>query len=133
MNLIKRYFSGHKRPGGISDLLVLAFPMMVSTAADGVMTFTDRLFLARLGPDHMNAALGGGLTYQMLTFFFIGLTGYSTALVAQYFGAKKYEKSPQASFQALLIAFFAWPVIMLLQPFVSSLFGVVDLPVNQVG
>lgn len=133
MSIFKRYFSGYKKPGGISDLLLIAFPMMVSTACDGVMTFTDRLFLARLGTDQMNAALGGGLTYQMLTFFFIGLTGYSTALVAQYYGARKFEKSPQAAFQALLIALLAWPVIVAVRPLVGSLFSVVDLPVNQVG
>ncbi len=133
MSILKKYFSGYNKPGGIRDLLTIAFPMMVSTACDGVMTFTDRLFLARVSPDHMNAALGGGLTYQMLTFFFIGLAGYSTALVAQYYGAGKFEKSPQAAFQALLIALIAWPVIMLVQPLVSSLFLMVDLPVNQVG
>lgn len=133
MSFVKQYFSGYKKPGGIGDLLLIAFPMMISTACDGVMTFTDRLFLARLGTDQMNAALGGGLTYQMLTFFFIGLTGYSTALVAQYYGARKFEKSPQAAFQALLIAVLAWPIIILVRPFVSSLFSVADLPVNQVG
>ena len=133
MNLIKRYFSGHKRPGGISDLLVLAFPMMVSTAADGVMTFTDRLFLARLGPDQMNAALGGGLTFQMLTFFFIGLSGYSTALVAQYYGAGKLTKAPKVTFQAVLVVLLAWPFINALNPLVNHIFMNANLPVNQVG
>lgn len=133
MSFVKWYVSGYRKPGGIYDLLVIAFPMMISTACDGIMTFTDRLFLARLSSDHMNAALGGGLTYQMLTFFFIGLTGYSTALVAQYYGARKYKKSPQATFQALLIALSAWPVIVLLRPLIGHLFTVVDLPVNQVG
>ncbi len=74
-------------------MLVMALPMIISTACDGVMTFTDRLFLARLGSEHMNAAMGGGVTMQMLMFFFIGLTGYSTALVAQYFGAGQKENS----------------------------------------
>lgn len=133
MNLVKRYFSGYKRPGGINDLLVLAFPMMVSTASDGVMTFTDRLFLARLGPDQMNAALGGGLTFQMLTFFFIGLSGYSTALVAQYYGAGKLTKAPKVTFQAILVVLLAWPFINALNPLVNHIFLNANLPVNQVG
>lgn len=133
MNLIQRYFSGYKRPGGIRELLVLALPMMVSTASDGVMTFTDRLFLARLGPDAMNAALGGGLTFQMLTFFFIGMSGYSTALVAQYFGAGKLTKAPKVTFQAMMVVLLAWPFINALNPLVNHIFLHAHLPVGQVG
>lgn len=114
-------------------MLVLALPMMVSTASDGVMTFTDRLFLARLGPDEMNAALGGGLTFQMLTFFFIGLSGYSTALAAQYFGAGKLTKAPKVTFQAILIVLLAWPFINALNPLVNHIFLNTNLPVGQVG
>ena len=114
MSLLKHYFADYKKPGGINDLLAMAFPMMVSTACDGVMTFTDRLFLARVGSEQMNAALGGGLTYQMMTFFFIGLTGYSTALVAQYYGARKFQDAPKAAFQAILLTIVAWPIILML-------------------
>jgi len=42
------------------------------------MTFTDRLFLAKVGSEQMNASLAGGVALQMLTFFFIGLIGYTT-------------------------------------------------------
>jgi MATE family multidrug resistance protein len=34
--------------------------MVVSQASETVMVFTDRLFLSRLGPVSMNAAMGGG-------------------------------------------------------------------------
>ena len=90
---VKKYFSGYHEPGGIRELLILALPMIISTASDGIMTFTDRLFLARVGSEQMNAAMGGGVAVQMLMFFFIGLTGYSTALVAQYYGANENSNS----------------------------------------
>ncbi|MDD4921170.1 MAG: MATE family efflux transporter [Bacteroidales bacterium] len=128
----KYFISGYNKPGGIRDLLDIAFPMMISTACDGVMTFTDRLFLARLGSEQMNAALGGGITYQMLMFFFVGLTGYSTALVAQYYGAGQWKNSPRASFQAILVTLAAWPVILLLKPLAVSFYYTMDIPVNQV-
>ena len=35
----------------------------------------------------MNAAMSGGLTSFMMTTFFMGLFGYTTALVAQFLGA----------------------------------------------
>ena len=132
MTILKRYFSGYNKLGGPKDLLTIAFPMMISTACDGVMTFTDRLFLARTGSDQMNAALGGGISYQMLIFFFIGLTGYSTALVAQYAGAKEFGNSSKASFQAILITLIAWPVLLILKPLVISFYYKMNLPAGQI-
>ena len=73
--------------GGVRELLAIALPMVVSHACETAMTFTDRLFLSRLGPEQMNAAMAGGLTCFMTMTFFLGLTGYTTALVAQYLGA----------------------------------------------
>jgi len=132
MKILKNYFSDYEKAGGIKDLLTIAFPMMISTACDGVMTFTDRLFLARVGSEQMNAAMGGGVTYQMLIFFFVGLTGYSTALVAQYYGAGKWTNSSRAAFQAILVTIAAWPVILIIKPLIVSFFYTMDLPVGQV-
>ncbi len=69
MTFFKKYFSNYHEPGGIKEVLILALPMIIATACDGVMTFTDRLFLARVGSEQMNAAMGGGVTMQMLMFF----------------------------------------------------------------
>lgn len=100
-------------PGGIRELLVLALPMIISTACDGIMIFTDRLMLSRVDSANMNAAMSGGIAIQVSMFFFIGLTGYSTALVAQYFGAGQKRKSSTAAFQALILASVAYPFIIL--------------------
>ncbi|MGV8090355.1 MAG: MATE family efflux transporter [Mangrovibacterium sp.] len=132
MTLLKKYFLGYHDPGGIRELLVIALPMIISTACDGVMTFTDRLFLARVDSVQMNAAMGGGVAMQMLIFFFVGLTGYSTALVAQYFGAGEKHNSTKAAFQAILITLFAWPVVLLLKPLVIEFFYFMKLPESQI-
>jgi len=132
MSLVKKYFSGYHEPGGIKELLILAFPMVISTACDGIMTFTDRLFLSRVGPEQMNAALGGGVTMQMLTFFFVGLTGYSTALVAQYLGAGEKQNTTKAAFQAILVTIVAWPVILLLKPLTIAYFHFMEISENQI-
>ncbi|MGL4369723.1 MAG: MATE family efflux transporter, partial [Spirochaetota bacterium] len=114
------------RPGGIHEILAIALPMVISTACDGVMTFTDRLMLARLGSEYMNAAMTGGISMQVSMFFFIGLTGYSTALVAQYLGSGRKELSAVAAFQAFLLVLVSYPVIILwLKPaaMISSYMG----------
>jgi MATE family multidrug resistance protein len=132
MTLLKRYFAGYRSPGGIRELLIIALPMIISTACDGVMTFTDRLFLARIAPEQMNAAMGGGVALQMLMFFFVGLTGYSTALVAQYFGAGEKHNSTRAAFQAILVTLFAWPVVLAAKPLLIDFFYLMRLPESQI-
>ena len=129
----KTFFRNYHRPGGVKELLVLSLPMIISMACDGIMVFTDRLFLARVDSVQMNAVLGGGIALEVLLFFFIGLTGYSTALVAQYYGAAEKQNAPKATFQAMLIALLAWPIILLLKPVVISFFYLMHIPLSQVG
>ena len=104
--------------GGVRELLAIAVPMVVSHACDTVMTFTDRVFLSWLGPDEMNAAMSGGLTSFMMMTFFMGLIGYTTALVAQYLGAGKKDRCALATSQALIICLAAYPLILLARPLV---------------
>ena len=80
--------------GGMRETLYIALPMVLSMSFDTLMTFVDRLYLSRLGSEQMNAALAGGLAQFMLQTFFIGLTGYTTALTAQNLGAGQYLKKP---------------------------------------
>jgi MATE family multidrug resistance protein len=127
-NFLKRHCDG---PGGIREMLVIALPMVVSSACGTVMIFTDRLFLSRLGSEQMSAAMGGGLTSFMLTTFVIGLTGYSTALVAQYLGAGRKERCPAATTQALIICLLAYPVILACRPVGLWLFEAMKIPAEQ--
>ncbi|MBW6457940.1 MAG: hypothetical protein K0B52_02140, partial [FCB group bacterium] len=108
---------GHT-PGGIREMLFIALPMVISYASDTVMTFTDRMFLSRLGPEIMNAAMSGGMTVMMMTAFFLGLIGYSTALVAQYLGAKRENTCPVVTTQAFLLILIAYPLILALKPLI---------------
>jgi MATE family multidrug resistance protein len=128
---LKNLFYLKPGKGGVAEMLAIALPMIVSTACDGVMTFTDRLFLSRLGSEQMNAAMGGGVAMQMMMFFFIGLTGYTTALVAQYYGSGQKKMSGVASFQAILIALVAYPVILICRPLSLHFFNFMHVPEAQ--
>jgi len=119
------------RPGGIREMLAIALPMVVSHACDTVMTFTDRLFLSRLGAEQMSAAMAGGLTCFMMMTFFLGLTGYTTAMVAQYFGAGRKARCAVAVTQAVLIAILAYPIILAARPLAYVLFQVADISPEQ--
>ncbi|MBN2483976.1 MAG: MATE family efflux transporter [Candidatus Omnitrophica bacterium] len=113
--------------GSIREMVAISLPMVVSHACYTVMTFTDRIFLSRLGPEVMSAAMAGGLTAFMMMTFFVGLTGYATALVAQYLGAGYKQKCAVTITQSLIIAVIAWPVIVWCRPLAYRLFDMVGI------
>ncbi|MCE5324524.1 MATE family efflux transporter [bacterium] len=120
-------------PGSVRELLVIALPMMASSVCDTVMTFTDRLFLSKLGSSQMNAALGGGMTSFMLMTFFIGLIGYSTALIGQYYGAGRKNNCAIVVTQAAVIALVAYPIILLIAPLAKASFRSFGIASEQLG
>jgi MATE family multidrug resistance protein len=111
--------------------LAIALPMVVSAACDTLMMFVDRLFLSRLGPEHMSAAMGGGMTCFMFMTFFIGLIGYANPLVAQHLGSGQPRRCSAAVAQALLVAALAYPLILLCIPLGRLLFQVSNVPEAQ--
>ena len=129
---MKRFLSNYNGKGGVAEMLAIALPMIISTACDGVMTFTDRLFLAKIGPEQMNAAMGGGVMMQTMMFFFVGLVGYSTALTAQYYGSGKKELATVTAFQASIVVAVSYPIIMGLVPCAKYLFTVMEVPATQI-
>jgi len=124
----RKHFSGK---AGITELLVIAFPMVVSQACDTIMMFTDRLFLSHLSAIHMAATMTGGLTAFIFMTFALGLTGYSAAIVAQYFGAGRKEKCGVVISQAIIIALIAYPIIVSCIPIGHWLFELTGQSVTQ--
>ncbi|MFA6636405.1 MAG: MATE family efflux transporter [Candidatus Omnitrophota bacterium] len=116
-----------REKGGIKEMIDIAMPMVISQACYTAMTFTDRVFLSRLGPETMNAAMVGGLTVFMMMTFFLGLTGYATAVIAQYLGAGRKDRCAVVLTQAVMISFFSFPVIFLCRPFAHRLFDVMGV------
>ncbi len=106
----------------LQRLLSIALPMVVSQASDSIMMFVDRMFLSRVGAVHLAASMAGGLTTFSLSSFFIGTVGYVTAIVAQYYGAKRYKLCGEATFQSILIALACYPVLLGLSPLVRYFF-----------
>ena len=79
--------AGRPAAGGLREMLAIALPMVgFPGLRDGADFYRSPVPVsARIGTDERRH--GRGLTSFMLMTFFIGLTGYATALVAQYLGA----------------------------------------------
>ena len=80
-----RLLKALKGRGGITPMLRIAFPLMVSTSTEAMLMFIDQLYLKQVSAKAMNACLSSGFTSFAFVSFFIGIIGFSTALVAQYF------------------------------------------------
>jgi multidrug resistance protein, MATE family len=119
------------KEGGMAEMIAISLPMVVSSACDTVMVFTDRLFLARLDPELMNAVMAGGLASFVMGSFFVGLLGYTTALVAQHLGAGRKRDCAVVATQALFFAALAYPLILLARPLAYEGMARMGLPEEQ--
>tara|TARA_B100000809_G_scaffold71180_1_gene68782 strand:- start:466 stop:1845 length:1380 start_codon:yes stop_codon:yes gene_type:complete len=97
----------------------IAFPIIISNASHTVMLFVDRLFLSRLGKQELAAAMSGGLSSHVLCSFFVGLIGYVSALVAQYYGAKKPRMCGIAIIQAFYLGIISYPILICFIPIIK--------------
>jgi len=117
MNGLRQRLQRHvEGDGGIRQLLGIALPMFVSQAADTLMMFVSRFFLARLGREHMAAAMTGGLTAFMTYTFFMGVIGYGNALVAQYLGSGRRRQCGLAAAQGFVLVLLSYPLVLLVRP-----------------
>ncbi|WP_240946432.1 MATE family efflux transporter [Pseudomaricurvus alkylphenolicus] len=116
----------------MAQLVTLAAPMVISQGTFAVMVFTDRYFLSLIGPTHVAAALGGGVAAMCCLSLFLGWLSYGNALVARFFGARQWSQCPKVLTQALLIAMFSWPLVLLAGWGVYHLFDTMGHDAQQV-
>jgi MATE family multidrug resistance protein len=112
-----------QRPGGLREVLLLSFPMVISTASTTVLQFTDRLFLTQYSQDALAAALpAGALQWTMMSFAF-GVAMYCNTFVAQYHGAERPRRIGLAVWQGILLGVMATPLLLATIPIAPSVFA----------
>ena len=107
----------------LGRILRIAVPVVISRASYTAMLFVDRLFLSRVGKHELAAAMSGGLTSFVLSSFFVGLVGYVTALVAQYYGADRKNMCTRATAQAFYLSIASYPILLACMPFIQYVFS----------
>lgn len=94
--------------GSIRELWSVSLPLMISTLASLFMIFTDRLFLAHYSIETLNASVNSGTLAWALMAGFGMITAMSEVFVAQYNGAKKYNKLGIPVWQMIWFALFSF-------------------------
>lgn len=103
-------------PGGMRELVVTAYPLILSTASSTVMQFVNRVFLAHYGPDELAACVPAGLLAFVFACFFFGTVSYTNAFVAQYHGRAKSASVSVAVWQGVWLAIAAGLAMLALTP-----------------
>ena len=97
-------------------MMDIALPLMISTSTVAMLMFIDRLYLKHVSAEAMNACLSGGFTSFAFSSFFIGIIGFSTALVAQYLGAGRLPNCPKVLTQTIIFSCLSTPILLILIP-----------------
>ena len=110
---------------GYKEILVLALPLIISTASWSIQHFVDRMFLAWYSPEAIAAALPAGMLNFTILSLFIGTAGYVSTFASQYYGAERYDRIGPSVWQGIYIAAGASLVFIMLYPFAGAVFGLV--------
>jgi MATE family multidrug resistance protein len=94
-------------------LLALAIPVVLSELGWMTMTIVDLIMVGRLGPDAIGAVGLGNAIYYAPSLFGIGLLLGLDTLVAQSWGARRYDDCHRSLAQAIYIAAACTPALML--------------------
>jgi len=113
------------RPAGYREVLVIAIPLILSTATWSVQHFVDRMFLTWYSPEAIAAALPAGMLHFSMVSIFMGTAGYVSTFVAQYFGAGRYERIGPALWQGIYISLIGGLLILCSIPFAEPAFRLV--------
>lgn len=102
--------------GSYRELLLIAYPLILSTASATIMQFINRLFLAHYSPETLAACVPGGMLSFTFLCFFIGIANYTNAFVSQYFGKGRPARISVAVWQGVWLSLIAWVILLLLLP-----------------
>jgi MATE family multidrug resistance protein len=97
-------------------LLRIAVPLIITSASFTVQNFCDRMFLAWYSPETLQAAVPAGILFFTLVCGFMSTAAFANSLVAQYYGNNDLRSCSRSVAQAILLALFSFPLILLLIP-----------------
>ncbi len=126
MTILKSVFQKIRKrwycESGYREVLVLAIPLILSTGAWTIQHFVDRMFLTWYSPESIAAAMPAGILNFTVMCFFIGTAGYVSSFVAQYYGAKRYEKIGPALWQGIYLSIIGGIGFLFLIPLAEPFF-----------
>lgn len=104
------------RQTSLSELWFLSYPLIVTMAAQVVMQFADRMFLAWYSPEALGACVPGGMLAIMFGATFMGLAGYTGVFISQFHAKHKRAAVTLSLWQGILLALLSSLILAALTP-----------------
>ena len=111
--------------GGYRQILLIAFPLILSTGSWSLQHFVDRMFLTWYSPAALAASTPAGILNYTLMSLFIGTAGYVSTFVAQYVGAGRDERIGPTVWQGLYVSLVGAIVMACLIPLADPAFRLI--------
>jgi len=111
--------------GGYREVLILAIPLILSTASWSVQHFVDRMFLSWYSSEALAAAMPAGMLHFSMVSIFMGTVGYVGTFVAQYHGANMYHRIGPAIWQSIYISLVGGLLLLCVIPFAEPVFRLI--------
>ena len=108
--------------GGYRELIKIALPLVLSTAAWSIQHFVDRMFLLWYSTEAVSASMQAGMMSFSILAFFVATASYCNTLVAQYIGAKKPGMVGKAVWQAIFFSIGSGILMIAVAPLGTLLF-----------
>ena len=104
-------------PGSYRQVMILAYPIVVSMLSQTFMWLIDTAMVGRIGVSQLGAVgLAGMMTWTFFSFF-NGLMSSANTFVAQDHGAKQYDRIGKTVWHYLYIAIASYIILLFLIPF----------------
>lgn len=104
-------------PGSYRQVLVLAYPVIITMLSQTLMWLVDTIMVGRIGTAQLGAVgLGGMLTWMFFSLF-NGLISSANTFVAQDYGAKKYDDIGKIAWHYVYMAVASYIILLALIPF----------------
>lgn len=100
----------------LGELWFLSYPLIVTMAAQVVMQFVDRMFLAWYSHDALAACVPAGVLAMTFGAVFMGLASYTSVFISQYYAQKKYASVSISLWQGILLAVISSLVLASMTP-----------------
>lgn len=110
------------RPCGGIEVLRLALPLVISTGSLSLLLFVDRMLLMWYDPRAIGGSFPASALHWTLVGFPLGVAMYVNTFVAQYYGAKRYERIGAILSQGVWLGVAVVPLFLLLIPFAAPIF-----------
>ena len=100
----------------LGELWFLSCPLIVTMAAQVVMQFVDRMFLAWYSPEALGACVPGGMLAMTFGALFVGLSGYTSVFISQFNARKKRASVTLSLWQGIFLALLSAVILASLTP-----------------